>query len=502
MKTYEIKDPDAARHYLIQSLCLSRGDALTAARAAGALRWALELASEGAPVPLLGFVCDFGHFLNQTHLQDATDHGDHPRASDEHPAARHALPSDVDRGIARRYEDYVIGKLYADLSLERAVDALQKYSNRDRDRAIAFALSQVCERSSLNGALVGPAVIKGLLALNAAELTERLEAARGSPVDRWLIDEFEQLIQAVRNTGELLGAEDIFELERGTALSQFGQRMALRQVLQAADYLATALPKQKPRGAARQYSVATNIHQEDYYPVGGFTSISNRGTLESLLRSELAYMDVDQRPDLFDIKYVRDELLYYSRDDNRFFRRRVCFMFVMTPELVLARVKDDGANWQRIIYTLALIVAAVRSLTEWLSADALRFEILFDDEAGESPLADERLLLETIFHEEIRSGSVEISSANHRELLQRSQQNAKQALCHCTLITASANSKAMNVLIPAQGHSDTARSLPLMSVLSLGDPRPTVQFDDASYSFESEPDPWRAALACLIEAWL
>ena len=31
---------------------------------------------------------------------------------------------------------------------------------------------------------------------------------------------------------------------------------------------------------------------------------------------------IAERPDLFDIKFLRDELLYYARDENRFLRRR------------------------------------------------------------------------------------------------------------------------------------------------------------------------------------
>ncbi len=54
--------------------------------------------------------------------------------------------------------------------------------------------------------------------------------------------------------------------------------------MQASQHLSIGLPKQKPTGAKRHYAVATNILEEDLYPVGGFSSIANRGTMESLLR--------------------------------------------------------------------------------------------------------------------------------------------------------------------------------------------------------------------------
>src|SRR5262249_28731274 len=150
-------------------------------------------------------------------------------------------------------------------------------------------------------------------------------------------DLYEEIIAAVRATGSALGPEDVFELEHGTALAAFSQRVALRQVLQAAARLEERLPPHPGRPLARRQEVPTHLLDEDTYPVGGFSSISTRGTIESLLHSQLVYMEPDDRPDLFDIKYVRDELLYYARDENQFLRRRRTFIFALYPDLVQAR---------------------------------------------------------------------------------------------------------------------------------------------------------------------
>ena len=42
------------------------------------------------------------------------------------------------------------------------------------------------------------------------------------------------------------------------------------------------------------------------------------------------------------MKFLRDELLYYSRDENQFLRRRRTFVFALFPDLVDARFKDAG----------------------------------------------------------------------------------------------------------------------------------------------------------------
>src|SRR5205807_2202854 len=159
----------------------------------------------------------------------------------------------------------------------------------------------------------------------------------------------------------------------------------------AAETLEAALPRQRVRPLARRMEVPTRILDEDTYPVGGFTSISTRGSPESLLHSQLAYMETDERPDLFDIKYLRDELLYYARDENQFLRRRRTFAVVLCPDLIHARFKDAGLPFQRVILLGALLVVIVRKLAEWLSTDALSFVFYFLADSARAEKGNEAL---------------------------------------------------------------------------------------------------------------
>ena len=307
-----------------------------------------------------------------------------------------------------------------------------------------------------------------------------------------LLEEWNDLIDAVRTTGDLLGPEDVFELESGTALAEFGQRVALRQVLQATALLEQGLPRQKPRGTPRRYSVATNIMDEDSYPVGGFTSISNRGTIESLLRSELAYMDDDDnRPDMFDIKYVRDELLYYARDENQFLRRRLSYFFLLHPELVKSRFKDSDCSWQRIIYVLALLVLAVRKLTDWLSDDAIHFELLFlRGQPGSAGLDDERSLLRTLLAEELSKGLVAIDEVGDEDVRSRLTFHARQSLCHVLSIGAD---KPLPSDLPVSSHLDLSESAPKLRLEEhLSDPGADHTGDDA----------WQRCAEVLMKFWI
>ncbi len=206
----------------------------------------------------------------------------------------------------------------------------------------------------------------------------------------------------------MLGPEDLFELERGTAVAQLGQRLALRQIVQAAAAFAKDLPTIPPTRPTRP-ETPTRMLDEEAYPVGGFASIANRGSTESLLHSQLAYMETDEteRPDLFDVKFLRDELLYYSRDENQFYRRRRHYIFVFDANLVAARIKDADIPYQRIVMALAAVVATVQCLTKWLTDEALKFELLFPNNAA---LDAEQKLLMTVFQEAIAGGTVIVAT--------------------------------------------------------------------------------------------
>ena len=477
MTVYEIRDPDEARRHLLCSLWMSRCAPMDPERVSNALRWAAELVSDGAPLPPLGFVADVGRVIAGS-----------LRSVDSQPAT---APVELDAAIWRRYEDYVVGKLYADMSFERGVDAVQQYHGRDRDRAIAYVLNAIRTRCGFGGVLLSPAVLSGLRDLKPAEaLGQACHQLEQSGWSADLVEEFEDLTNAVRMTGDLLGPEDIFELESGTALDEFGQRVALRQVLQAAAYMEVGLPKQKPRATPRQYSVATNIMDEDSYPIGGFTSISNRGTMESLLRSELAYMDPsdDQRPDIFDVKYVRDELLYYARDENQFLRRRLSFFFIIEPETIKARIKDSQCSWQRIIFLLGLITLAVRKLLDWLSDDAIHFEVLFLRSASREPLEDEFTLLQTLLREEIEKEIVRLEFINREDVESRLTTFARQTLCHVTTIG---------------GDQPPASDLPIPSFLGLGEATPRLTLEETEVECgEAGDHAWRQAAASLLRWWV
>jgi hypothetical protein len=312
------------------------------------------------------------------------------------------VPAELRAGL-RAYEDYFLSRLFADPKIERALQALGRYRGRDWSRAAAFLVTQIRHHLDVGGYEINPALLK---VSQETGLDELLAEGR-TLLDDSTADAYAAIVASSRVAADLLGVEDVFELEHGTALFPFGERVALRHTLQAMAALEHVVPV-AARTGSRWRNVPTRMLEEDAYPVGGYSSISTRGTIESLMHSQLAYMETDVRPDLFDIKYVRDELFYYARDENQFRRRRRSFAFWFEPELTKTRVRDGDFAWQRLTVALGFSLATVQRLTEWLSGDALTFTFLFPADGDGEPLVAERVLVETILRLPIRQGLVQV----------------------------------------------------------------------------------------------
>jgi hypothetical protein len=483
--TYELRDLDEARLFVAQGLWLQRVRAPTAAMVRPALRWALEIASAGEPLPPVGFVADLGHAAIG--------------ADWEAKSGREATPvPGLPPALTRTYEDYVLGKLYADWTFARAGDALRRYQRaeqeRDQARGLTFLVQQFRARADFSGVELSPGVIKALLESPAHEvLAQGWDVLSHEGLHPLLEELYNSLIGAARRTAEVLAPEDVFELEHGTALAEFGERVALRQVLQAASRLEATLPARRIRPLAGRQEVPTRVLDEDTYPVGGFSSLSTRGTVESLLHSQLAFMETGERPDLFDVKFLRDELLYYARDENHFLRRRRSFVLALFPDLLHTRVKDPALPYQRGVLLLALVLVVVRRLSEWLTTDALLFELLFlRSEDGAEPLTHERELVEMLFREQIETGTVVIKTDLAAEALAKEcAGRARRSLCHC--LTMSTRDRPLEV-------PDT-----VVTRLSLDGPCPALAAGDEEpvYPEGEEPfDVWAGVLLELLQRWI
>ncbi len=474
----EIRDPANARRFLAQGLWLQRAARPGAATVPSALLWAADLAAGGEPVPPIGFVADVGNLVLDE-VRDST----RGRAFPEIPG----WPA----GLVRVYEDIVLGRLDADASLVRGAAALVRYRGRDRSKGLAFLLGAIRLRSGFPGVLLNPAAIKAAQDVPAdILLAEGWESLAREGLMPALVALYAGLVAAVREMPEALGPEDVFELESRTALMTFADRVAIRQVIRASAELEAGVTVDRPPPSARRHDVATAILDEDTYPTGGYSSISTRGSIESLLQSQLAYMEPGDRPDLFDIKYARDELLYYARDENQFFRRRHAYQVILEPDLMLARVKDSALPYQRIVLVLALFVAAVRVVTRWFGEDSILFEFLFLRDGTVEPLAMERSLLEMALRDGIANGTVVTDSAAEDQLPARRARIARGA-------------RYRGLHVRFGEHRFEVGSLPML-VLEVGRDRPSLGWTGESVNLNpgSAALPgWSPTLDDLLNRW-
>jgi hypothetical protein len=201
-------------------------------------------------------------------------------------------------------------------------------------------------------------------------------------------------------------------------------------------------------------------------------------------------MERDDRPDLFDIKFLRDELLYYSRDENQFLRRRRTFVFALFADLEGARCKDADAPWQRIVLALGLTLAASNKIREWLGEDALTFDFVILDEPNQAAaLQAEEAVLQLVLREQIANGSANLLRRKRTLLASHCSERARRSLCHC--LTVATHAKPMEIERCAVS-SLTPAARP---ALALPDDVAGTQDDEGNLAA------WATTLERLLRAW-
>lgn len=475
-----LREAETATDFLLQGLWIQRATSPHSTSIRQLMEWTLEIVAGGQPLLPTGMIADFGHIVYGANL--------------EFRQQKDAAPvPGVNPGLLRTYEDHVLGKFYADWSVERASDAMRRYTGRDRAKGLAYFIKQFRERGGIGGIELAPGHVRSLIEGNTDDLLRKgWESLQNHGPMPELIALLEETIAASRRMAEVLSLADIDALEKRTALAEMGQYVAHRQVVQLVHQFEARLPKRKVKPLANRREVPTKVLDEDTYPVGGFTSISTKGTVESLLHSQLAYIEPDpaNRPDLFDIKFVRDELYYYSRDENQFLRRRRTFIFAFMPDLVKTRFKDPQMPAQRIVMLLASVVTLVRRIADWLSTEALRIEIVFVEPTNGKTLTHESELCDTLFREEIANGLVTVTHLVG-DIVRFADDLANKSMVHMLVMST-------------EGGPDHAKTA-LTTQLTLNEPKPVLWTEGQLLEMPTTDDPidsWTTALEHIMMLWV
>lgn len=325
----------------------------------------------------------------------------------------------------RVYEDHVLARLVADRRWTAITEAVAAAPKDLKAAAVGLLAGQLVSRlertgeaKALNGPGVSQAVVRRLGQRPADEVAAqgRLVLHENAEISELLVHGFEALARAARRSKELLTDAEVFLLENVAALKGLGPRVTLAQLAEVAQQVEDRLPV-RMKTSLSEGDAPTQLEEESAFPVGGFSSISNVGTLENLVTSELIYMDdpadpAAERPDLFDVRFVEGELLYYARDESVAVRRRRTLVLVFDGSLDGCRVQDPGERTQRLMFALGAGAAMVRRLAAWLEAEAVTFDLVFAGAHGrDSPLKEEMGVMGLLLREWRERGQVELREA-------------------------------------------------------------------------------------------
>lgn len=485
----ELRDRQAAEEWLAAGLCLGRFAPASREGLAAAATWLAAAHAEIGGLPPPGVVSDFGAAL----LAGARDLGP-PRA----------IADERLRDALRLYEDQVLGRLASDPRFDGACDAAARLPEHLRRDAVAFLLSSFLSRIGFGaGVSLSPGITRDLAGQPSEELLQRglARLQRPGEVVDALAEGYLRLVRAARHGGSVLTDADVFALENLGVLRTLAQRLALQQVAEAAAELEVSLPRRVVRGGRRGHRAAARLEEQDTYPIGGFASVSTSGSLENLVTSELIYMDrgASRDVDLFDLRYVEGELLYYTRDESVFLRNRRVFTFVLRPELAQARFKDPGSRWQRLVIALGLLLCLVRRLSDWLSEEALLFRVVF---LGDGALSAERELCALLFREWIVKGAAEIAEARGLEdALGDAAARARTAESDVLVLgMGTARKEALQRDPRVQVHElDVASAAPVLRAVGAGASSGEPQAPASAAVSASTWDSWLAVLAELAQ---
>lgn len=309
-----------------------------------------------------------------------------------------------ERALRLAYEDRLLGRWALDASVREAHVAIAGMPERHRDVAIGHALGL-----ALSGSLRGvsrlargnPAHLRALMQDMPSvwtDLPERLEERRELVTDAWLdwaMDQLSLCIEALR-PGRLFSDEDLWEIAHLVDLPSESARLALRELHETGRRIGEIAPGAALDVKRRAQEVPTPQEAADHYPAGGFDAVSTRGAFENLVRSEIVYVGepATGHIDLFDVRWVEDELLFYTRDESPLLDARRGLVVVIDRPAEL-RHKLARLPSQTLVLVQALGLVLQADLVRVFGPSAAHVHIVWrtQTEADEHVAEEERALV-------------------------------------------------------------------------------------------------------------
>jgi hypothetical protein len=225
--------------------------------------------------------------------------------------------------LRSKYIFNILNKIWGSFYIDEINDILNE--TKSKDSLIVFFLETVLKPfdfSEFPSILFSPSIVRNL----------GYDLPQESSIDS---QHFEELLEKVlslfykTNFRKLIKSEDLFIARHFDLLGTHSERIAEKQVLECEKSYGAA-PPIPPDFQKESPDVMVDLEDSGLFPQGGLDELSTRGVIENLVRSELVYMEKDsQEVDLFTLKFMEGEILYYTRDEGQLLRksRTIHFFF-------------------------------------------------------------------------------------------------------------------------------------------------------------------------------
>lgn len=212
----------------------------------------------------------------------------------------------------------------------------------------------------------------------------------------------------------LVSAQDLFELRHLDRLMDDSLRLGCRQLALFSERLGAVDPREVI--LPREDAAADSAFLDDTtYPTGGLTELTTSGAWENLVLSELAYIDGSANDsandsageiDLFDVRFVESELLFYLRDEGQLScKRRTLHLVIDLGERFLFKTRGYECSFS--VLSMGLCLSLLRDLSALYLGDSLLCEVWCVTRGVEHERAEQELrLLSLLLLEEEQRGLV------------------------------------------------------------------------------------------------
>ena len=322
------------------------------------------------------------------------------------------------------YENRLLNAILRDPSVRSASEFINQDASRDDliARALELLLAPLLRGGGHEGAPAVDPVLLRELSLQGdlgpsrlASAAERYEELAGEGALLRALQSSLERYAAGRGSGRAFSPADLAEIEHWSAYSKRAQRLAGRRIMAAT----AAFPKVDPSGVkvSEEEDTDTELPDSGYYPEGGFAELTNRGPIENLHPAELVYMredpfgdDPDPPIDLFALRILENEALFFQRDSGQLRRTRRTVHLAVAPDQGL-RLKLKWHSDALVTFVYGFLVRLIEDLGAIFPRDALRVElhILAQPGAERERAEADRELLNVLLRHEVARGAAAVS---------------------------------------------------------------------------------------------